>query len=545
MAHGKLKYTPLLFLTLILSGSILSCYHSPDNTRLLQQADTLINEYPDSVLQILNQIILPKNLSEAGQAQYALLIGEAHQKTHRSLCEDSLLTDALAYYEQQQDTPHLQKAYLLTGYYLHANNELQKADSLMQKALILARLRNDKQDMLTIYEGLASVNLNHNVVFDYDKIKKYMHACMELEKTPQRIFYYGIMMGFTDNDSIHYYCPLAIRQAISQKDPLLWNYLLNYASYLTKKKRYKDALDWLLQSDFSQIPDSRKKNLYLGIARAYLFLPEIDSAQVWLQRTEALPFEKNLMTENTRMHMQGIIDYIRNKHVDLTYIFRFNDSIQISILDKDKVVLAKNEAKHHLERQNLLLKLKNERILWGSTFFIILIIGGTLYSDYRRKRSLLRLQQQLAENRSALMTLQNQMEEKAEAAVPDDRQKIHELRLQKIDLCKKSFAKTAWSKRLAAWNCNPDHTELTGQESAELTETLTRCFVDVLIDLKQDSPKLNSAELIHAIFMLLGCSNRTISICTFAAESTIRTRKVRIKEKLSEDYQSILFLQTP
>lgn len=541
MIHNKVKYIPLLFLLCILSGSVLSCYHSPNNTRLLQQADTLINEHPDSALQILNRIILPKSLSKAEQAQYALLLGEAHLKTHRSLCEDSLLTDALAYYEQQQDTLQLQRAYLLTGCYLHAKNELPKADSLMQKALILARLRNDKQGMLTIYEGLASVNLNHNVVFDYDKIKKYMHACMELESTPQRVFYYGIMMGFTDNDSIHYYCPLAIRQAISQKDSLLWNYLLNYASYLTKKKRYKDALKWLLQSDFSQIPDSHKKSIYLGIARAYLFLPQIDSAQVWLQRTEALPFEKDLMTENTRIHMQGIIDYIRNKHVDVTYIFRFNDSVQISILDKDKVVLAKNEAKHHLERQNLLLKLKNERILWGATLLIILIIGVALYIGYRRKRSLLTLQQQLEENRSALMTLHNQMEEKSEVTVSDDRQKVHELRLQKIDLCKKSFAKTTWSKKLAAWNCNPEHTELTGEESNELTETLTRCFVDVLIDLKQDSPKLNSAELTHIIFLLLGCSNRTISMCTFAAESTIRTRKVRIKEKLSEDYQSILF----
>lgn len=541
MTHGKLKYIPLFFLLFILSGSILSCYHSPDNARLLLQADTLINEYPDSALQVLNRIILPKKLSEAEQAQYALLIGEAHQKTHRSQCEDSLLTSALAYYEQRQDTPHLQTAYLLTGYYLYANNELKKADSLMQKALILARLRNDKQRMLAIYEGLISVNLNHNVVFDYAKIKRYMHACMELEKTPQRIFYYGVMMGFTNNDSIHYYCPLAIRQAISQKDSLLWNYLLNYASYLTKKKRYKEALNWLLQSDFSQIPDYHKKSTYLGIARAYLFLSQIDSAQAWLQRTKTLPIEKELTTENTRIHMQGIIDYIRYKHVDVTYMFRFNDSIQVSILNKDKVVIAKNEAKHHLERQNLLLKLKNERIWWGTTFFIILIAGGTLHIDYRRKRSLLRLQQQLEENRSALTTLQNQIEEKSETAVPYDRQKIHELRLQKIDLCKKSFAKTAWSKRLAAWNCNPDQVELTGQENSELTETLTRCFVDVLIDLKQDSPKLNSAELTHTIFLLLGCSNRTISICTFAAESTIRTRKVRIKEKLSKDYQSILF----
>ncbi len=539
--HGKLKHIPLFFLFLIWTGGIISCKQYTGNALLFQQADTLVYEYPDSALQLLNQIIIPQNLSEAERAHYALLIGQGHYNTHRSLCEDSLLTNALTYYEQQQDTSHLQIAYLLAGHYLYANNQLKQADSLMQKALLLARARNDKQGMLQIYEGLASVNLNHNVVFDYAKIQAYMRACMELEKTPQRIFYYGVMMGFSNNDSIHYYCPLAIQEAIRQKDPQLWNYLLNYASYLTKQKKYKEALKWLLPNDLPQVPDQYKRSFYLGIARAYLFLPQIDSAQIWLQRTRELPIAKDLATENALIHLQGIIDYALHKHVDVTYMFRFNDSILVSIYNKDQVVNAKNEAKYNLERQNLLLKLKYERTFWWALCCVILIIGGALYADYRRKRTLLRLQQQLAQNRTALMKLQSQMEEKAETPVIDNKQEIHKLRLQKIELCKKAFAKTTWSKQLAALNCNPDSSALSGQESTELADTLTQCFVDVLIDLKQDSPKLNSAELTHAIFILLGCSNRTVSICTFAAESTIRTRKVRIKEKLSEDYQSILF----
>lgn len=542
MTHGKPRHIPLFFLFLILTGSILSCKRHSDNARLLRQADTLMNEYPDSALNLLNQIIVPQDLSDADRAQYALLTGLAHDKMHSSMCEDSLLNEALVYYEQQQDTPRLQTAYLLTGYYLHANKKLKQADSVMQKALNLARLRKDKQGMLRIYEGLAGVNLNHNVVFDYAKIQEYMRACMELEKTPQRIFYYGVMLAFTNNDSVHYYCPLAIQQAIRQKDPLLWNYLLNYSSYLIKKKKYKEALDWLQKTNLSQPGNWDKRTIYLHTARVYLFLSQIDSAEAWLKRSEELPLEKDVASENWRFHLQGIIDYARDKHVDMTRMLRFNDSVLVSIYDKDKILTAKNEAKHNLGRQNLLLQLKYERIFWGAVCFIILIIGGALYADYCRKRRLLRLQQQLAENRATLMKLQNQMEESTPPDATDDKQKIHELRLRKIDLCKKTFAKTTWGRRLATLNCQPESMALNGQESTELADTLMQCFADVLIDLKQDSPKLNNAELTHVVFLILGCSNRTISICTFAAESTIRTRKVRIKEKLSEDYRSILFV---
>lgn len=540
MRHDNLKYIPFFFLLIILSGSVISCNHH-GNVQLLQQADALIDEYPDSALQLLNQIVIPQELSQAERALHALLMGSAHRKTHRSLCEDSLLPDALAYYEHQQDTPRMQTGYLSGGYYFYANGQRKKADSLFNKGLQLARLRHDKQEMIKMYRGLIAVNINHNVVFDYPKIQNYMRACMELDPTPEHIFYYGAMLAFTDNDSIHYYAPTAIRMAEKINDPYTWNYLLNYSSYLIKKKRYKEALQWMQRTDFSQINDMYKKRCYLHIARCHVFLSQPDEAQRWLNRADSLPIRKDLTTENERIYLQGIIDYIRYKHADMTYLFRFNDSILVSIHDKNDALLAKNEAKNKLKQQNLLLQLKSERIFSGASCLIFLIIAGALYINYRRKRALLCLQQQLAENRITLMKLQTRTEEEKQPSPLHEEQLIHALRLQKIELCKKTFAKTAWSKRLAALNCSADTLELSGQESSELTDTLNQCFIDVLIDLKQDSPKLNSAELTHIVFLLLGCSNRIISLCTFAAESTIRTRKIRIKEKLSKDYQSILF----
>lgn len=541
MLHDKLRHIHWLFLFLVLAGSILSCKRYPNNTRLLQLADTLMNEYPDSALEVLNQIINPYKLSEAERAHYALLSGLARNKTNRSLCEDSLLTDALSYYELRQDTSNLQTAYLLAGYYLYANQQLEKADSLLKKGLYLAKLGHDKKKIIQLYEALTTVNLNHNVVFDYPQIQNYMRACMELDPTPQRIFYYAVMLGFTNNDSIHYYGPLAIQQAVKTNDPYTWNYLLNYSSYLIKKKKYKEALQWMQSTDFSQPNNWDKKRCYLHMARCYLFLSQMDEAQLWLNRADSIPIPKDLSTENERIHLQGIIDYTRHRHVDMTYMFRFNDSILSNIHEKNSVVTAKNESKYNLERLNFQLKLEHERLLWGISCLIALIASVLFYIDYRRKRTLLRLQQQLSENRAELMKLQTGPEEEVQVSTGNEQQKIHQLRMEKIELCKKAFAKTAWSKRLATLNCCPNSTALSGQESSELTSTLTQCFIDVLIDLKQNSPKLNNAELTHTIFLLLGCPNRTISMCTFAAESTIRTRKVRIKEKLSEDYQAILF----
>ena len=89
---------------LSLSLLLFSCSHNNETEALFLKADSLMDEYPDSVLQLLN--IQPEEIEDFSDkecARYALLLARATDKCKLSLLPcDSLLNVALEYYDDDE-----------------------------------------------------------------------------------------------------------------------------------------------------------------------------------------------------------------------------------------------------------------------------------------------------------------------------------------------------------------------------------------------------------------------------------------------------------
>lgn len=99
----------------LLGVLLFSCY-SDDRNRLaiLQKSDSLMQQYPDSALAILEGIGRTDTLPMADRAYYALLYTQARDKNYLIHTTDSLIRLAVDYYDSQRNVALLMKSH----YYL-------------------------------------------------------------------------------------------------------------------------------------------------------------------------------------------------------------------------------------------------------------------------------------------------------------------------------------------------------------------------------------------------------------------------------------------
>ena len=66
-------------------------------------------------------------------------------------------------------------------------------------------------------------------------------------------------------------------------------------------------------------------------------------------------------------------------------------------------------------------------------------------------------------------------------------------------------------------------------------------FTDFIIDVKSAGEGVNLDDISLCLFNVLKVNNATISMCMAASENAIRTRKSRLKEKLTPGMYQFVF----
>ncbi|MBQ4588731.1 MAG: hypothetical protein IJA95_05555 [Bacteroidaceae bacterium] len=117
--------------------------HYPVAEKLLQ-AEAMMNEYPDSALNLLKGIEQTELQTQAHHARYALLYSQALDKNYIDLTSDSLINIAVDYYKDRDDV----RAKFLSYYYLgriytNANNLTQATLAYMEAEQLVDELGDD------------------------------------------------------------------------------------------------------------------------------------------------------------------------------------------------------------------------------------------------------------------------------------------------------------------------------------------------------------------------------------------------------------------
>ena len=150
----------------LLLALLTACGDPKPVTDALHRAETLMNEYPDSALAVLNTLSPDAMGKESTRALYALLYTQAQDKNYIDVTNDSLITLATDYYRQTDDVRRKFLSFYYRGRVLVNAGESIKAMVLFLEAEKLSEVMDDDYLRGLLYTQMGDI---YRFCYDYSK----------------------------------------------------------------------------------------------------------------------------------------------------------------------------------------------------------------------------------------------------------------------------------------------------------------------------------------------------------------------------------------
>ena len=211
---------------LLLLLAFTACGDKKAVTDVLNRAESVMNEHPDSALNLLRTLTFDDFQKEKNRARYALLHSQALDKNYIDVTSDSLISVAVEYYKDKDDV----RSKFLSCYYMgrvHANGEryLQATSCLMESEQLVEEVGDDYLSGL-LYSEMGRI---YRLYYDYPK---------SLEAHQKAAEYYE-RAGM-------------IRHR---------NYMWRYQSQVCRNMNKFDESEWLLQKSLASAKEEEDKVL--------------------------------------------------------------------------------------------------------------------------------------------------------------------------------------------------------------------------------------------------------------------------------------------
>lgn len=510
---------------------------------LLLRADSLMNECPDSVLTILENMPFPQKLSRADRALYALLLTQARHKNYVILDNDSLIKVAVDYYGDTKKSLRAAQSYFYWGATYRDMGNLSFAVEQYMKAIQLAP--SEDEFMAMIYDNLADCYLEEDL---YDvAMSSYKKAYQISYKDKKQIYYplRGMARLFllqNQLDSALCYLQKSSDYALAAQDssmlPVLYN---DYATVYLEKKEFVLANEYISKSIVMSYSDHLSTTQLLK-GRVMLNLNQLDSARYYFNMCK-----DNLDIYEKAVRNDGLLQ-IERKAGDWEAAVRNADAYLI-LYDSiqglsQRFELDKLMNNYQLEEHKRVLS-KQKSVMIGSlvTVFLLLILIGSfwlLWNDRKRKKYYIDLQRQLLQKRVDVMLLtEKEMPEIEEV----NTSKLAELQEQQLQLCISMFKTTDCYKKLQAMEkATPKQLMSMHGWRTSINATIRNTFIDVMANLKECCPALTNEDLFYCVLSLSHCSNSVIMELLDVSPDALKMRKSRIKSKMEIGlFESVFF----
>ena len=112
---------------------------------MLQKAEQLIDEYPDSALLLIDSIFYPeKSLNNEDYMRYLVRLVQAKKKTDNQISEDTLIFIARDFFTRKDKDPHITAlSWYYSGCIFRENRELEDAMDYYKTAFTYAEKTGD------------------------------------------------------------------------------------------------------------------------------------------------------------------------------------------------------------------------------------------------------------------------------------------------------------------------------------------------------------------------------------------------------------------
>ena len=559
-----MKYTQItfqligkLFLFIVLAG----CQQNDKYTALLLQADSIMNVRPDSALALLNLIQFPQEMKTADRALYSLLFTQAEQKNRISHTNDSLIRIAVDYYKDKDDKEQETKAYYYLGCVYQDIGDIVGATDAFLKALnINPQVINDTERLTMIYENLAECYQSQGF---YDKAMEMYRISYKtnINHNEEKNILFSlqgigeVFMYQHQWDSAAYYYNEIIEKSRAIGDSSWISIgISNLAHVYYNQKKYPEAYHTALKSIHNNNEDKENEitSKYILLGDILIQLGQYDSARYYLSLNS---IKEDPFLRASRHFSLYELEKKCGKYKEATqYIDTYTTLYDSLREEKNKEEIAKLINSYTIERYKREISEKQKHQTRISISFSILIIISILFIflmiDRHRKQEYIGLHKSLMKKRGEIMKMQEELNSMDMNHSPNSIQEkenkqniLKQLQKEKFYYSIQLFQKTPYYKIIQELKQKRRIEEkvFTSGERELLWDCIYQIFSDTMSDLKAQCPELTREDLLYCIFYLLGYSNSIIIICAGSNANALKSRKNRLKNKMTKELYSFIF----
>lgn len=418
----------------------------PKASIMLQKAEQLIDEYPDSALLLIDSIFYPeKSLNNEDYMRYLVRLVQAKKKTDNQISEDTLIFIARDFFTRKDKDPHITAlSWYYSGCIFRENRELEDAMDYYKTAFTYAEKTGD-----VALQGLIIYNIGDLLVEQglyKDALKKYKESAQLYCRNPEKLITcYGAQgRMFTlieEYDSAIVYFQRGLDIADSVDNKTLQSVLAQNISIVYRTtKQYDKAMDYLNQSFNLNNDSSRILRYYLNLSRIYSDMGQSDSAY-WYSAKLKNQVDNHRGDMKLQASIYQVLASVEKNNGNYDEAFKYQDKYTTAIEKiteerlEQSVYEVQRKYDYEIMRNHYIQRISTLQS-WAIIMLIAIVIGGALFSWYtlKQKTEYLKTQQQIEILRGISAELKKSLESKTSAR----NQNMRQLLLWKFDVVKKS-----------------------------------------------------------------------------------------------------------
>ncbi len=525
-------------LFLIIIPLFIACRNRYSDNPIIIKAEKLMQHSPDSAYRLLSSIKNPENLSDADYAAWCLHYTHAQYKLYYDIKSDSLIKQAVDYYEQSNLIKYSGLAYYLSGCIYDLNNnskqslysykkaidKLEKTEDLNTKGLVLYRVGNLYLNDDYLKESEIYID---DAIQVFKKSLNFKYLSYSYRTKAEIVYRQGlpVVSIISTIDSCNYY-------ATKTDDKNLINDIHAFKGKVLLQTNPLEAKINLIKA-FNGLPFDRKSSASL-LAYAYSKLNMPDSARFYTN------YNANNQLDNNSEFLQKIANAYVTKcegKQDSALIFFeeaynlreniYTQNIKEQLIRIDKQYdLSKKEA----EKAKLEITLQKNVILIAFLSILVLtaiVILLFINNINKKRRANYIIEKQKLE--LEIKTKKAENDKKLNNLILNLHHKIdNTLQLKKLQ---SNLAKTERKEEFIADITR--QSTLTDKEWKYYIEQANELFDGKIFELKTEYPNLTNSDLIVISLICLGIDlTSSILLLDYANANTMYIRRNRIKSHL-------------
>lgn len=286
----------LIILTVMLIGlfGLLSCSPQPESHALLTQAQQVVDNHPDSALQLIDSIFYPeKSLKEKDYMSYLVTRVQARYKNYTDVSNDTLIFTAYNYFKLNSKNPaQTAIAAFYSGCVYRDQHNFDKAMLFYKDAEIFAGESSDidLQGLVqyNMADLLADQDLYNEALSHYKKAENLYAQSPEkaTEKRARCLSATGriyLLLGEQDNafEDFHKGLELARSTNNNELQSLLAQ---NLSIAYSEVAQYKEGITYLHQSFYLNEDSTALPLYYLNFSKLYAHTGPTDSLSFYIDK---------------------------------------------------------------------------------------------------------------------------------------------------------------------------------------------------------------------------------------------------------------------